>query len=57
MMLQGKDKIGEEGTASQCAKASQIDFEGSGLKECIEGGEGVELFHKSIDRTNELHIE
>jgi len=51
-----KDKIGEDDTAQRCAKASGIDWEDSGLKECVEGDEGIELFHQSIARTNELGI-
>jgi len=51
-----KDKIGEEATAQNCAKAAGIDWDESGLKECIQGDEGIELFHKSIERTNQLGI-
>jgi hypothetical protein len=50
------DKIGEEGTAENCAKAAGIDWKESGLKECIEEDEGLKLFHKSIQRTEQLGV-
>jgi len=55
---EGRDKIGSIDTSKRCAKASGIDWEASGLGECIEGEEkaGYKLFLSSIERTQSLNI-
>ncbi|KZS91225.1 hypothetical protein SISNIDRAFT_517164 [Sistotremastrum niveocremeum HHB9708] len=55
---EGYQKIGSVDTAKRCAKASGIDWDESGVGECIEGSEeeGRELLVKSIARTQSLNI-
>lgn len=39
-----------------CAKVAGIDWEGSGIAECVAGEEGKRLLKESIERTRELGI-
>lgn len=59
---QGRDKIGNPEVARSCARAAQIDWEGSGVGECMgpdargTGAEGVELLQQNVKATREAEI-
>ncbi|EAU84776.2 hypothetical protein CC1G_00295 [Coprinopsis cinerea okayama7 len=57
----GKDKIGLPETVSTCAKAAEIDWEGSGAAQCAgkdgRGEEGLQLLKDSIHLGNEFNIQ
>lgn len=57
---QGRSKIGLPETAELCSKTANIDWEGSGVGDCVgdnsEGEEGVKLLKESIILQQELGI-
>lgn len=58
----GRDKIGTPEIARRCARSAQIDWEGSGVGECMgsdasgTGAEGVELLQQNVKATREAEI-
>lgn len=55
--MQGRDKIGLIKTATSCAKATGIDWEKSGIAQCVNGEEGPHLLRESIAEAQVMHIE
>ncbi|KAF8307632.1 hypothetical protein DL93DRAFT_2087894 [Clavulina sp. PMI_390] len=53
----GKDNIGSDELARDCAEVTAIDWVGSGIEECVNGEEGKELLRKSGERVRSLGIE
>ncbi|KAI0353532.1 hypothetical protein OH77DRAFT_1591235 [Trametes cingulata] len=61
--FKGKDEIGRPETALQCAKATELDWENSGVGACAgldgsgKGEEGVRLLQQSVTSAQEMGIE
>jgi Gamma interferon inducible lysosomal thiol reductase (GILT) len=60
---QGLDRIGDADVATMCARSALINWDESGVGECIgsDGGgtgkEGVELLQQNVQATDTAHIE
>ncbi|KAI9513337.1 hypothetical protein F5148DRAFT_1273263 [Russula earlei] len=59
---QGRNQIGEPNVAFKCARTAKIDWEGSGVGQCVgldgsgTGYEGVRLLHDSVGVVKSLGI-
>jgi len=53
---QGRDRIGTEKTAKDCAATTKIDWVGSGIEACVKGPEGPRLLRESVLHTIELGV-
>ena len=53
---QGRDRIGTEKAAKDCAATTKIDWVGSGIEACVKGPEGPRLLRESVLHTFELGV-
>ena len=54
---EGRNRIGLDKVSRDCAALHDIDWDESGIAECVSGDEGKTLLRESIGRTEELGIE
>ncbi|KAL0579538.1 hypothetical protein V5O48_002467 [Marasmius crinis-equi] len=59
---QGRNKIGTPETASKCAKVAGLDWDGSGIGECVgqdasgTGEEGVRLLKENVEQGKQMGL-
>lgn len=53
----GRYEVGKESVSRECAERFGVEWDKSGIAECVDGGRGVDLLRKNVVVTHSLGVE